>query len=205
MELHDDLDDFFDPDLTLTIAGHTYRIKSPDAESGLRIRRFFTDPTALGKLSDDDYLREVATILGAEWIPDIHTEEYFKPEPVLDKDKKPVIVDGKPKLQPVKATREVDRGEYRGGVWSEMFDNGVRWVQVMRAGQTALLYTGLGEAQAVAYWTGGKGPKVPQPNREQRRAAEKTSPKESGASTAGTIRGRARTTKKTPAAENQTQ
>ena len=160
MELQGDLDDFFDPDLTLTISGVKYTIQAPNAHDGLYIRRFFTDPEYMKKLSDAEYLRQVATILGAE---------------------------------------EVSPGEFAGGVWSEMFDNGVKWTQVMRAGQAALLNTGLGAPSAVAYWTGGKGPKVPTPTEPAQ-----TSPKESKASTAGTTRGRGRTTKKTPAAANPT-
>jgi hypothetical protein len=187
VELQGDLDDYFDPALTLKIAGIKYRIKDPNAHDGLYIRRFFTDPEYMKKLSDDDYLKQVATILGAEWVPKIETETFT----VMENGKR------------VEKTREVDRGEYRGGVWSEMFDNGVTWTQVMRAGQAALLNTGLGAPSAIAYWSGGKGPKVPTPTAPTA-PEEKNSPTESKASTGGTTRGRGRTTKKTPAAANQT-
>jgi hypothetical protein len=68
-----DLGEFFDPDLLLPINGKEYRIASPNAEAGLRLRTLFAAPDAT-TWSDDDELAEVMGLLGAtknddgEWV-----------------------------------------------------------------------------------------------------------------------------------------
>ena len=162
MAQFDDLDDFFDPDLKLKIGDKTYRIQSPNAKDGLRLRRFYLNPTATGTPGKDDYLEEIMKILGAEW--------------------------------------DEDTQEYVGGVWSDMQNDGVSWSKMMHAGETAVMYYGLGESQAQIFWKKDALPKAPAPE-------PKSQPKKPAAkaSTAGTTRGRARTGKTTPAAANPTQ
>lgn len=165
MAQFDDLNDFFDPDLTLPIRGKNYRIQSPNAEDGLRLRRFYINPEATSTPGKDDYLEEIMKILGAEW--------------------------------------DEDTQEYVGGVWGEMADDGVSWPEMMHAGETAVMYYGLGEAQAKLFWKkDALVPKAPTtPDEPTPRPAKKTGSK---ASTVGTTRGRARTGKTTQAAANQT-
>ena len=203
MELPGDLANYLEPYLDFTINDVKYRINEPGAKHGLRIRRIFTDPAAYAKLTDADHLREVATLLGAEWVPNIKEETVLEWVPTLDDDGNKILNDnGDVYSHQVPRTIEVDEGEYVGGAWSEMIDNGATLSQILHVGHVALAKLGRGDAIAIAMWTGGNDPKARKPKEPAPQA--KNSPNASKGSTAGTIRGRARTTKKTPAAANQT-
>jgi hypothetical protein len=59
---YDNLREFFDPDLLLPIGKKTYRIVSPNAEEGLRIRQIFAGD---GTFTDAEELAEVLGLMGA--------------------------------------------------------------------------------------------------------------------------------------------
>lgn len=52
-----DLRDFFTPDMTATIGGHTYTVKSPTAHDGLRLAALMNDPERAQKETTD--LKEI--------------------------------------------------------------------------------------------------------------------------------------------------
>lgn len=58
-----DLREFHDPHLYLPISGKTYKVESPDAASGLRLRRMLSDPDI--RWTDEEEVNELATLLGA--------------------------------------------------------------------------------------------------------------------------------------------
>lgn len=66
-EYSDDLGEFFDPDLVLPMRGKKYRITSPTAAHGLRLRKLFARTDQ--KISDAEELAEVMQLLGAEEDP----------------------------------------------------------------------------------------------------------------------------------------
>ena len=209
-----DLSEYFKPGLELPIRGKTYTIPAASAEDGLRLRLLFSDPTV--SLSDSGELKEIMTLLGAEWEPKVETINLTDPtsgEFIRDEDG-------------TVATAEVDRGAYRGGIYQEMVDDGLSWEEVMHAGRTALLNVGLGRTLAEVYWetgvtdddSGNPLPPAPGaiqqpefPNRAAKRAAKKAAPKKavkkatsSKGATGSTTRARKRTAKTTPAAETTT-
>lgn len=191
MRQFEDLRKFRDPDLILPIGGKEYRIKSPSALEGLRIRQLF----AANVIGDESELEEIAKILGAVWVPSVRQVHSMNPmtgEPVLDDDGDPVVV-------------EEDFGHFEGGVWSQMDADGVTWDEIMHAGRTALIDVGLGRIVAQAQWlsgadeSGGQGNPLPpkRGNRKNRR-------RRSRASTGSTTRGQAPTAPTTPGAANPT-
>lgn len=140
-----DLREFHDPDLYLPIGGKTYRITSPNAEDGLRLRALFADPEA--KFTDDDQVAEIKRLFGATREP--HMAEVY----VFDDAGEPVV---DPETgQPVTETRDV--GRWVGGVWQEMNDDGVSWPEIMHAGTTAMLHYGQGASLAEIFWETGMG------------------------------------------------
>jgi hypothetical protein len=50
------------------------------------------------------------------------------------------------------AELDQETDEYRGGVWSQIIDDGASFPELMRIGSTALLYYGRGPIPAAAYW-----------------------------------------------------
>lgn len=51
-----------------------------------------------------------------------------------------------------------DDGAPSGGLWDELFANGVTWEECLHLGMTALIHYGIGEKPAVSYWESvGKG------------------------------------------------
>lgn len=51
-----------------------------------------------------------------------------------------------------------DDGLPVGGLWDELWENGATWDEATHLGVTAVLYYGIGEKVAVAYWeSAGKG------------------------------------------------
>lgn len=212
-----DLSEFFTPGLQLPIRGKTYTIPAVNAEEGLRIRMLFADPSV--SLTDEGELKEIMTLLGAEWVPKKETVQLTDPTtggPALDADGN---------VQ----TAEVDRGSYKGGVYQEMADDGLSWDEIMHAGRTALLDAGLGRTLAEVHWETGLAddasgnPLPPQPGAAEqpvefpKRAAKKAAPKKapakkaaakksasSKAGTGSTTRGRKRTATTTPAAATTT-
>ncbi|QFP96801.1 tail assembly chaperone [Gordonia phage Mcklovin] len=212
-----DLSEFFTPGLQLPIRGKTYNIPAVNAEEGLRIRMLFADPTV--SLTDEGELKEIMTLLGAEWVPKKETVQLTDPTtggPALDEEGN---------VQ----TAEVDRGSYTGGVYQEMADDGLSWDEIMHAGRTALLDAGLGRTVAEVHWETGladdaSGNPLPPkpgaaeqpvefPNRAAKRAAKNTTPKKaaakkatsSKAATGSSTRARKRTAKTTRAAGTTTQ
>lgn len=190
----EDLRKFRDPDLILPIGGKQYRIKSPSALEGLRIRQLF----AANVIGDESELAEIAKILGAHWVPDVRSVHSMDPvtgEALLDGDGDPIVV-------------EADFGHYEGGVWSQMDADGVTWDEIMHAGRTALIDVGLGRIVAQAQWLsgaddggGGQGNPLP-PQRGNRKSRRRRS--KSKASTDSTTPGRAPTAPTTPAAGSPT-
>ncbi|MFI7168524.1 DUF7426 family protein [Rhodococcoides fascians] len=67
MVAYDNLSEFFDPDVLLPIRGKTYRIVSPNAAEGLRIRQIMASN---GTFSDAEELTEVLTLMGASEDPE---------------------------------------------------------------------------------------------------------------------------------------
>lgn len=64
-----DLREFHDPNLHLPIDGKVYTVKSPNAELGLEIKRFTSDPEA----DPAEEIYYVAKLLGAEYDKDTDT------------------------------------------------------------------------------------------------------------------------------------
>lgn len=56
-----DLEEFFDPDLYLPIGGKGYRVESPTAFDGLRLR---TRLLSGGRLADEEEVTEIRALLG---------------------------------------------------------------------------------------------------------------------------------------------
>ncbi|AYQ99157.1 tail assembly chaperone [Gordonia phage Bialota] len=206
-----DLNEFFKPGLQLPIRGKTYTIPSVNAEDGLRLRLLFSDPSV--SLTDEGELKEIMTLLGAEWVPKIETVN------VTDPTTGGFAVDDAGKV----LTTEADRGSYQGGIYQEMADDGLSWEEIIHAGKTALFNAGLGRTLAEVFWeTGlaeddsgnsvppkpGETPEPEFPNRATKRAAKKAAPKKAAAKkatsakggTASSTRARKRTAKTTPAA-----
>jgi hypothetical protein len=140
-----DLREFHDPDLYLPIGGKTYRITSPNAEDGLRLRALFAEPDA--KFTDDDQVAEIKRLFGATREPRM-AEVY-----VYDAAGEPVI-DSQTGL-PVTEIKDV--GNWVGGVWQEMNDDGISWREIMHAGTTAMLHYGQGATLAEIFWETGMG------------------------------------------------
>lgn len=173
-----DLAKYRNPNLVLTIDGHSYEIPQPNARDGLRIRQLF----ALEYLSDATEVEEIMKLLGAKWVPDVKTVPVIDPatlQPAVDEDGEVV-------------TRSEDHGMWSGGLWDEMVANGVSWDDMLHAGRTALVDVGVGRIAAQAYWEspevatvseseGNPQPVTTAPNRESRRAkkapAKKATPK----------------------------
>lgn len=65
---YDNLREFYDPNIVLPIGRKSYRIVSPNADEGLRLRQILTDDNAI--LSDAAELAEVLTLLGATQDPE---------------------------------------------------------------------------------------------------------------------------------------
>ncbi|AUV61581.1 tail assembly chaperone [Gordonia phage MichaelScott] len=208
-----DLSEFFKPGLQLPIRGKTYTIPAVNAADGLRLRLLFSDPTV--SLTDEGELKEIMTLLGAEWVSKVETVNLTDPNTgVL------MIDDETGKVM----TAEVDRGSYQGGVYQEMADDGLSWDEIMHAGRTAMLNAGMGRTVAEVHWETGladaaSGNPLPPkpgaseqpvefPNRATKRAAKKTAPKKaaakkatsSKAATGSSTRARKRTAKTTRAA-----
>ncbi|UQE74191.1 hypothetical protein MYK68_15885 [Gordonia sp. PP30] len=144
-----DLREFHDPDLLLTINGKTYRIPSPSASEGLKIRQLF----AAEMIGDATELDHIAKILGAQWQPDVQQVpvlDIVTGDPVLDEAGEPVI-------------EERDLGTWSGGVWSEMDADGVSWEEIMHAGRTALIDVGMGRVVAETHWVAGMAPAMDLP------------------------------------------
>ncbi|QDM56361.1 tail assembly chaperone [Gordonia phage Sidious] len=211
-----DLNEFFKPGLQLPIRGKTYTIPSVNAEDGLRLRLLFSDPSV--SLTDEGELKEIMTLLGAEWVPKIETVN------VTDPTTGGFAVDENGKV----LTTEADRGSYHGGIYQEMADDGLSWEEIIHAGKTALFNAGLGRTLAEVFWeTGlaeddsgnsvppkpGETPEPEFPNRATKRAAKKAAPKKAAAKkttsakggTGSSTRARKRTAKTTPAAGTTTQ
>lgn len=207
-----DLREFFDSDLRLPINGKEYRIATPNARQGIRLRAFFADPT--NGMDDQTELNEMMGLLGAAWQPDVSVV------PVIDVRTGVQLKGDDGEL----LTREIDRGTYRGGLFDEMLDDGITWPEIVHAGRTALLHYGFSPQVGEWNWNhpdgvGDEGdalgnPLPPEPagaNRATRRAAAKKAPKaqpkkapSGAAGTASTTSGRARTAKTTPAAARTT-
>ncbi|MFE5878972.1 hypothetical protein ACFQ6H_27210 [Rhodococcus sp. NPDC056506] len=140
-----DLREFYNPDFKLPIGGKEYVIKSPNADEGLRIRMLFADPNM--RYTDDDQVAEIAKLMGAVWVPNLVKIPVLDPlygDPVLGDDGEPVMT-------------EDDWGDYQGGVWSELRDDGITWPEIMHAGTTALIHYGQGAVLAELYWENGMG------------------------------------------------
>ena len=209
-----DLSEFFTPGLQLPIRGKTYTIPAVNAADGLRLRLLFSDPTV--SLTDEGELKEIMTLLGAEWVSKVETVNLTDPNTgVL------MIDDETGKVM----TAEVDRGSYQGGVYQEMADDGLSWDEIMHAGRTAMLNAGMGRTVAEVHWETGLAddasgnPLPPDPGAAEQpvefpnRAAKKTAPKKaaakkatsSKAATGSSTRARKRTAKTTRAAGTTTQ
>lgn len=187
-----------------------------NAEDGLRLRLLFSDPSV--SLTDEGELKEIMTLLGAEWVPKIETVN------VTDPTTGGFAVDDAGNV----LTTEADRGSYQGGIYQEMADDGLSWEEIIHAGKTALFNAGLGRTLAEVFWeTGlaeddpgnsvppkpGETPEPEFPNRATKRAAKKAAPKKAAAKKATSAKGgtgsstrvRKRTAKTTPAAGTTTQ
>ncbi|NKR94330.1 hypothetical protein GS483_19590 [Rhodococcus hoagii] len=140
-----DLREFHDPDLYLPIGGKTYRITSPNAEDGLRLRALFAEPGAT--FTDDDQVAEIKRLFGAT------RHEHIVDVPVFDDEGQPVI-DPATGVQRIESR---DVGRWVGGVWEEMNADGVSWPEIMHAGTTAMLHYGQGATLAEIYWETGMG------------------------------------------------
>ncbi|QDH47619.1 tail assembly chaperone [Gordonia phage Madeline] len=138
-----DLNEFFKPGLQLPIRGKTYTIPSVNAEDGLRLRLLFSDPSV--SLTDEGELKEIMTLLGAEWVPKIETVN------VTDPTTGGFAVDKTGEV----LTTEADRGSYQGGIYQEMADDGLSWEEIIHAGKTALFNAGLGRTLAEVFWETG--------------------------------------------------
>lgn len=166
-----DLDDYFDPNLTLTIATIEYVIEPPSAADVIRIRRMFLDRDR--RATGLDKLDWQARILGAEWDPE--ADEYVGPD---DSVWQQMIING------VGAEAILRAGE----------------TALLRFGvnpDTAAVYWGPDDAltakldEALKAAEAGEAGKGPGSNRKRRRAApKKTSSSKAG--TGGSTRARAR-------------
>ena len=193
-----DLSEYFDPALYLPIRGKTYRIPAPSAHDGLRLQMLLRTPELA--MSDRAELDEIMKLLGAEWVPNIITIPEL--DPILAK---PLHDDkGKPR------TREVDNGQYEGGIYAEMAADGLAWEEIMHAGRTALLAAGLNRTLAEAHWVSGMGdqsgnPLPPKPGADDV-GAKAATPKATTrkAATGRTPAARKRTAKATRAAATGT-
>lgn len=189
---YQDLREFLKPDLELPIGGKLYRIPSPNAAEGLRLRLLFVKPEEV--LGDAEEVEEVAKLLGAHWEPNLVELPVYDPvtgHPLLMEDGDPV-------------TRTADRGRYVGGVWQEMADDGVSWPELDRAGRTALLHYAVDPTVAAINWAGleGDAGNSPPPEPTTVPGARSSSPKKRAAAKKSTSRSRERTGRKTPAAGN---
>lgn len=157
----DNLREFYDPNLVFPIGSKSYRVESPNADEGLRLRQFFVDDSNV--MNDAMELSEILTLLGA--------------------------------------TRNDKTGEWSGGVYGEMKDDGITWPEIFHAGRTALLHYGMSATLAQAHWHTGVGdtgnPVPPEPKTDP--APEATASAKVSA-TATSRAPRARTARKTPAA-----
>ncbi|WP_037141789.1 DUF7426 family protein [Rhodococcoides fascians] len=63
---YDNLREFYDPAIVLPIGKKSYRIESPNADEGLRLRQILTEDAMV---TDSAELAEVLTLLGAEKDP----------------------------------------------------------------------------------------------------------------------------------------
>ena len=193
-----DLSDYFDPALYLPIRGKTYRIPAPSAHDGLRLQMLLRTPELA--MSDRAELDEIMKLLGAEWVPNV--VEIPELDPILAKP----LVDGKGKPR----MREVDNGEYVGGIYAEMAADGLAWEEIMHAGRTALLAAGLNRTLAEAHWVSGMGDQSgnqlpPKPGADD--AGVKAAPRKATTRKAGgaaTTAGRKPTARKTRAAATGT-
>lgn len=196
-----DLADHFDPGLKLPIRGKVYEIPAPNAHDGLRLRMLFQQQ-GIG-LSDQGELAEIMRLLGATWEPRMVMVDVVDPATgAITTDE-----DGNPQQT------EIDQGQYVGGIYQQMADDGVSWTEIMHAGRTALLDAGLGRTMAETHWLtgladapGNQYPPKPGGNRAARRATKKAAPK-AGTKKAATGRStaaRKRTAKTTPAAPTTT-
>lgn len=193
-----DLSEYFDPDLYLPIRGKRYRIPAPSAHDGLRLQMLLRTPELA--MSDRAELDEIMKLLGAEWVPNV--VEIPELDPILAK---PLVnADGSPRM------REVDNGQYVGGLYAEMAADGLSWEEIMHAGRTALLAAGLNRTLAEAHWVSGVGadsgnPLPPPPVgdvADVKAATGKVTTRK--AATARTPAARKRTAKATPAAATGT-
>lgn len=191
-----DLREFLNSDIELPIGGNVYRIPSPTAEEGLRLRMLFVNPDEA--MGDAEELAEMARLLGAHWEPNLVEVPVYDPVsmyPVLDDQGEPV-------------TRTADRGSYVGGTWSAMVADGVTWPELDHAARTALMHFGVGAMVAEMNWgtayDGQPGnPVPPGPVSASASGARSSKPKKRAAAkkaAKSTSRSRARTGQTTQAA-----
>ncbi|QMV84096.1 hypothetical protein HW450_06785 [Corynebacterium hindlerae] len=105
-----DLHDFFTPHLTAPIGGHTYTVESPDAETGLYIKKVMNDEELLKTVDDVEIINRL-----------------FKGK---------INKDGVPK----------------GGLWAELEENNVPFVEQIHLGITAVYFFAYGPEAAKTHW-----------------------------------------------------
>jgi hypothetical protein len=144
-----DLDEFFDPGLTLTVRGKEYVLPLPSAELGLWCRRIAQSAGEVTSASTDEELAEASARAHdrAAELPPLPGGDRLSFEQLL-----------------------------LGPVHAQMMDDEVPDPYIQFCAQTAYIWIIGGEDNAARYWTSGGRPEARGPgNRAQRRAAQRTS------------------------------
>ncbi|TDC81908.1 hypothetical protein E1193_13475 [Micromonospora sp. KC606] len=138
-----DLDDYFDPGLTLTVKGKEYTLPLPSAELGLWCRRIALMAGEAGAASTDEELADASSRAhtAAAELPPLPGAEKLSFEQLL-----------------------------LGPVYAEMMSDGVPDPYIQFCAQTAYIWIIAGEEQAARYWHAGGRPEARGPgNRADRR------------------------------------
>lgn len=143
-----DLDERFDPDLTLPISGVKYVIPSPDAELGMWLQRLMAIGMSIQNGGKPESIPPLKPRVG-------------HPEDVEITADGGVVGDGD------------EHALYRrllGPAWDQLWADKVPWAKIKMVGETASLWVGSGVPAAEAYWNSGGDPEALAPNRAARRS-----------------------------------
>lgn len=140
----DELDEYLDPGLILTVRGREYTVPLPSAELGLWLQRIAqAAPDALTAADSDD----------PDLIADVATRAARIPTPEIVRDR---------------TLTQIVLGD---DLHAQMIADGVPYPHLEHCGRTALWWILAGEQAAAAYWASGGRPEVWRPaNRKARRA-----------------------------------